>query len=284
MAHSVFEGNIGRNAVSDHIVTELTEAFLLETDRYASMPRIYEVIRCIGGVPLFAEDHIERLSESFRAKFGSDDLEQNRIMSDIRALILSEGIIDGNVKVVVTEEASFVFPSAFYYPPETTYARGVFVGITEWERSRPNVKMIVDQYKKTIADKLSSVGPMGSYFETLLKTEDGRITEGSRSNVFFVMDGELYTSPDDMILKGITRRYVLEAVETAGYKVRFECVRNTDIGRSVFAGFLSGTSIGVLPVAAVEDVEMDSASNEMILAIRNEYNKLVSKYLDQHNI
>jgi hypothetical protein len=28
-----------------------------------------------------------------------------------------------------------------------------------------------------------------------------------------------------------------------------------DIGRSVFAGFLSGTSIGVLPVAAVEDVE-----------------------------
>ena len=43
-------------------------------------------------------------------------------------------------------------------------------------------------------------------YEVLLVDRNGRITEGSRSNVFFVKGNKFYTGPSAMVLVGITRK------------------------------------------------------------------------------
>lgn len=242
MAHPIFDGNVGRTVIYDHELTELTGELVENTSGYSESQRIYEVIRCIGGIPLFVEDHLTRLKKSISAAMPNRDVDMDIIMSDISAMILSDGIVDGNIKVVITNDASFVFPNISYYPPESSYINGVYAGILNWKRERPNVKMISDEYKAAVADKLSSQGMIGSYFETLLANMDGWITEGSRSNVFFVSGSEILTAPDNLILKGITRKYVIEAIRSAGYGIRFECIKAEDIGSKVKSAFLSGTS------------------------------------------
>ncbi len=285
VAHPVFDGkieNTGRMVIYDHKLMGITDNLIRETENFGDGRIVYEVIRCIGGIPLFLEDHLDRLSSSFSAIRPGADPETEALKSDIRSLILSEGITDGNIKIVLCEGMSFVFPSAFYYPPETAYMSGVYIGLTEWERQSPNVKMIVDGYKKKVSDKLSSSGPKGSYFETLLVSSDGRVTEGSRSNVFFYDGNEILTAPDHVILKGITRKYVIEAITAAGHAIRYECCEASQIGKRYKSAFLSGTSIGVLPVSAVEDTILSSARDPAIKGIRREYEAIVSSYLESH--
>ena len=40
--------------------------------------------------------------------------------------------------------------------------------------------------------------------------KNNEITEGSRSNIFFLKDETLVTAPDNAVLNGITRKHILE--------------------------------------------------------------------------
>ena len=48
------------------------------------------------------------------------------------------------------------------------------------------------------------------------------------------------------------------------------------------AVFLTGTSIGVLPVSSVEGTTLPSARDETIARIRTEYDRIVSEYIRDH--
>ncbi len=52
---------------------------------------------------------------------------------------------------------------------------------------------------------------------------DGFITEGSRSNIFFVVNGALYTHPESgYILSGVTRKNIIRMAKESGIEVREE--------------------------------------------------------------
>ena len=54
---------------------------------------------------------------------------------------------------------------------------------------------------------------------------NGLITEGSHSNIFFVIDGTLFTHPEsNNILSGITRKNILRIAQESGIKIREEAV------------------------------------------------------------
>jgi branched-chain amino acid aminotransferase len=171
------------------------------------------------------------------------------------------------------------------YPAEETYWNGVAVGTMPWSRVKPGEKAVRPDYKKAVAEKLSRDGPYGRYYETLLVAADGRVTEGSRSNAFFLdrEAGVLRTAPDADVLLGVTRRHVIEAVRHSFVPIRFEAVTEAEVlaGRHA-AVFLSGTSIGVLPVSSVEGTRLESARDETVARIRSEYDRIVSEYIRTH--
>ncbi|MHB8962155.1 MAG: aminotransferase class IV [Saccharofermentanales bacterium] len=279
MANTILEGNIGRSIVLNHRYEALTETLGNSLDNLPENPRFYEVIRCIDGIPLFIEDHLGRLAASADGRFAMSKPDLDRIMEDITLLISETGLIDGNVRLVVTAGATVVFPSAFYYPPAEVYASGVHLGLLRWDRQNPNVKAVVAGYKTAVADKLASDGPRGRYFETLLYSDDGSVSEGSRSNAFFIAGGRVSTAPDHAVLKGVTRRYVLDAIRIAGCETVFEQVQVGDIGSVYRSAFISGTSIGVLPAASIEDIGLDSPADPVIARIREAYETIVSQYI-----
>jgi len=77
---------------------------------------------------------------------------------------------------------------------------------------------------------------------------NGLITEGSHSNIFFVIDGTLFTHPEsNNVLSGVTRKNVLRIAEESGIKIREEAVQENRI-RFVHEAFITNTSAEVTPV------------------------------------
>ena len=242
---------------------------------------VYEIIRIIAGVPLFLEDHYERMRISMRNIGYETDFTCSSLAGEIKRTIEANGQINCNVKImtIFAETGSHIllYISKSHYPEEELFENGVKAGLMQLERENPNIKLLNHAYRYAADKKIRE----GDYFEVLLCRDDGSITEGSKSNVFFVKGNRIYTAPDTYVLKGITRKYVMEACRIAGYEV-CETLTAVSLLKNMDGLFLSGTSIKVLPVAEVGELGFQSAKNPAIKAVREEYDKIIKKYIDGH--
>ena len=85
-------------------------------------------------------------------------------------------------------------------------------------------------------------------YETVLVNDRKEITEGSRSNIFFIdpMD-RVITPPLKDVLPGITRKYVIGICQSEAIEVIERPVVLNELNRFISC-FISGTSPKVLPV------------------------------------
>ena len=109
--------------------------------------------------------------------------------------------------------------------------------------------MINHKLRSSIYHKLILEGG----YEALLVNEENQITEGSRSNIFFLKGDTLTTAPDDKILNGITRKYILDICQDNKIKVKFMCVP-VDSLQDYDAVFMTGTSPMVLQFYCIGDI------------------------------
>ncbi|MDF2590756.1 MAG: branched-chain amino acid aminotransferase [Clostridia bacterium] len=247
-----------------------------------TQPSIYEVIRVIDGVPIFLEDHMERLQNSAASLESKIQNIMPRIASDIKKLIKINNYPEKNIKLLVFNLENEVpdYIMCFIkstYPSQEQYLHGISSVLFHAERSNPNAKIINNQLRETINLELKE----NNAYEALLVNNKGEITEGSRSNLFFVVHGKIYTSPAHDVLIGITRKYIIEAcsnlrLEIIEQPIPFSMLDYAD------GAFITGTSPKVLPIASVEERELDSANNQIVKDILAEYNNVLEKYILEH--
>lgn len=246
---------------------------------------IYEVIRIIEGIPLFSEKHIQRLNNSASFVNLDSSLSPGNIMKRIFLLVKITGLVNGNVKILLEPFANnwgtglhcYTYFIPHHYPTGIQYKEGVPVVLIRAERSNPNVKAVNQDMRSRIDTELKS----RSAYEALLVDTRGNITEGSRSNVFFVKNNQLFTSGNDSILPGITRDAILEICKTLHYQVIEEPVSEGDLNL-MDAVFITGTSPKVLPVNRIDDLVFDSASHPVVQNIITTYQELMDKYIESH--
>jgi branched-chain amino acid aminotransferase len=213
---------------------------------------VYEVLRMMSGVPLFFSDHMERLTYSV-VNHGRHMLTSiDSIATDIMLLRKNAGVKEANLKIVFNYKNEGNKYLAYFieatYPTHTQYREGVPVILFKAERVNPGVKVINHKLRSSICNQLIS----SNAYEALLVDNDGCITEGSRSNVFFVKGDILFTAPDEKVLGGITRKHVLDICFSNSIRVITECVNEARIAE-FDAVFLTGTSPMVLAVNAIGD-------------------------------
>lgn len=97
-------------------------------------------------------------------------------------------------------------------------------------------------------------------FEAIL-VRDGRVTEGSTSNVFAVIDGIIRTAPADrFILNGITRRLVIQAAQSLGLEVRQEAFTPEMLTTRATEVFITSTTNDLLPISYLDGQALPIAS------------------------
>jgi len=241
--------------------------------------QLYEVIRITDGIPVFLEDHLDRLYHSAQLT-GMERLPDSVSMAAmIKEFISSKNQLTGNIKLSFSFSDSASEPLCelnfipHYYPNQYEYTNGVKVGLLKAVRPTPHAKVqnsgIRDRANKAISDN--------SLFEVLLIDSEENITEGSRSNVFFIKNETLYSTPVENILQGITRLKVMQICENAGIQV-VESAIPADSLDQYEAAFLTGTSPKILAIASIENI-FYKTDLPLLIKLQELYDKLVDDYL-----
>ncbi|MGI6718762.1 MAG: dephospho-CoA kinase [Bacteroidales bacterium] len=219
---------------------------------------IYEVIRLVNGEPRFSKEHYERMVFSLKSKNIEDAniCSYENFYNNIKTLSSENGIYNNNVKIVADFKDTYFILIKSKYPTQEFYKKGADVSVVTLTREDPNVKQI----NRSFRDKADAIIEENNVFETLIVNKDGFITEGSRSNVFFIKNNVVYTAPDDLVLKGITRLKVIEAIKNINIPIVFQPIKVEDI-KNIDGAFLTGTSIDVLKINLIQGESYREADN-----------------------
>jgi branched-chain amino acid aminotransferase len=239
----------GRNFILNG---ELRPAGLIDMSFVYEGESIYEVLRMVNGSPLFFSDHMERLASSVKLQGKKHLADVTALKNDILKLTASDTKKESNLKIVFNYKNGSSNYLVYYiepnYPTSEQYRKGVKGILFFARRKNPESKVIYKELRSSINDKLFQEGA----YEALLVDENNLITEGSRSNIFFLKNNTLVTAPDNLILSGITRKYILEICREKGIKVEFACV-DADNYSEYETVFMTGTSPMVLPFFCIND-------------------------------
>ncbi|MFN2379203.1 MAG: aminotransferase class IV [Bacteroidales bacterium] len=257
---------------------ELRETALFDNLCIYEGVQVYEVIRVMDGVPLFFEDHALRLKESGRLIGHTSLAPAEDILADIRLLAESNGVLNGNVKVVFRYNGEgnhyLLYFIEAIYPDELLYREGVKTILFRAERRNPAIKLFNYRLRSSVLDTLLARGA----YEAFLVNRNNCITEGSRSNVFFIMDNHLVTADDMHVLGGITRKKVVDICVSEGIEIKYHCME-IDRLLSAEAVFLTGTSPQVLPVKSIDEIDFP-VNNEITATIIRQYSSMVREYIE----
>jgi branched-chain amino acid aminotransferase len=169
-----------------------------------------------------------------------------------------------------------LFPVKSFYPPKDYYENGIKTVLMHVERENPNAKVINTE----LSAKVDNLRETTDIFEGLLVDSEGRITEGSRSNVFFIMGDRLLTPKSSHVLLGITRQKLLAATEELD--IAFEEAEIKASETHLYdACFITGTSIGLLPVAQIDDQKINSPGNPLLKKLQEGYDRIVQTSLEK---
>ena len=256
----------------------------------------YEALRIRSGILYYPEFHEERLLRSAAILGIQHAIQPGTLVQALYQLAEANGIADCNVKVLLfgrdgrnADWFAFLLPPL--YPPEHSSTVGVRCTLFHGERPFPAAKSL-GVLVSTLAFRQAKAR---ACWDALLVNRHGEITEGTRTNLFYVdatgssdddtdVSGSsrlspslcaVYTPPADVALEGITRRTLLAALAAAGIPA-FERPLNVQEAISGrFTLMLTSTSTGVVPIHSL----LDPDSRVHRLQIHPAFNSIRQAYL-----
>ena len=257
---------------------------------YASA--VYEGIRCNNGVLFYPKLHIERLKQSMNLLGLSLEYDLDQLIPQLSELItvnkfqeLAEVYIRvivwcGNNKMTVNNLGVDIHIAAFAWPrprPDPTPRR---LSIGKWQRFDPNSFPIHAKSAGLYTSSALNIvqAQKQGFNDALMLDSRGYISEATSSHFFALIDGKLHTPTTFSCIEGITRKMVIEKIAPQlGLKLYERDIGLRELSAAE-ACFLTGTAVGILPVASVTTQEQEYLflNQRFALDILDEYLRLKS--------
>lgn len=236
----------------------------------------YEVFVVVDGVVMFFEEHMARMENTAKKLGVVLARTRDQVEEDLYKVIEKNSIENSLLKLLVYEDDYLAYEFYDRQVSEEDLEEGVEVSIFDYERKDPNLKILRHEFKREVAKFMLDT----ETFEALLRTEDGELLEGSRTNLYFTKDGKVITAPEDRVLRGITRSRLEKIFKRLDIDLEERVIRDIDLV-DVDGAFLSGTTVGVLPIKAIESIDFDVKNNELIKKIVKGYKDLQREYIEE---
>ncbi len=253
-----------------------------ETLEKRAIPKnaVYEVMKMVQAKPLFFEDHMERFMNSIKKSGYAMTLSNEEILTEMILLTRVNLNKNTNIQIVYipvenTDDYDFIvcFTDGLSATDEQKN-QGVGVETVVIERHNPAVKTVGSSYK----GQIKTQSKYEDTFEILLVNKEGYITEGSRSNVFFVKNEKVITTPAQNVLLGVTRKYILELCEKNQIEVEYRDISEEEVFE-MDGAFLTGTTVDVTPIIKVNNKSFGEIDKK-IITLKNQYEELMREYLE----
>lgn len=252
---------------------------------------IFETLRCYQGKPAFLARHLKRLKKNCEQLAIPCSTSEPEWLAIIAQLLQANQIKEAVCRMTLsTEGASFgvdrpknpkVNLSIFCRPP--TLNPNLFkVGVKVLAQTT-----LVNDSPRTANIKSTSYltkmlaraeAAKAQAYETLLKNIKGFWVEGSRTNLFIVLNKTVLTAPlEDGILAGITREVLLEILKEKEILHREDHITDAML-KNAEEIFLTGSTSEVMPVNEVIGIWKKPISKESLtFQLQSEYrNRLMT--------
>lgn len=251
---------------------------------------VYEVVRWYGSFFFDMEGHLARLKRSLHElNIKWDDEDSFPLIAG--ELIKLNKLEDKPALVYfqVTRGAAprtHTFPS----PPVKPTTYGFARTFTPESAGKENgIKVILKDDIRWARCDIKSIAllPNTMCFEEAIQkgsgecifVKNGFITEGSHSNIFFVIGSILRTHPESpSILSGITRRNALRAAREAGIIAEEKAVSENEIPLASEA-FITNTSAELTPVTSINGIVIgDGKPGVVTMKLQKLFQEIVKSY------
>ena len=223
-------------------------ASAIQSPRPDACAGVFKTILVFEDRPIELEAHLRRLAASVRALYDQDPPEgvRDQVLAGCRGGWLGRlrltvqpdraGELHSSI-VVAAFDPNNVFPTG----PFATALQSFFVdrgyGAHKWAD------------REMLVRAEANAGPGAA---PLLVEEDGTVLEGSRANVFAIVEQAIVTPPlDGEILPGVARAGVIEVAEELGFELREERLELDQLRRADEA-FMTNALRGVEPVRELD--------------------------------
>lgn len=257
-------------------VCKLAEAKISLEDRgFLLGDGVYELIRIYNRIPYFMSEHLERLQKSAAAVNIDLPYSTGEIVESSKQLIRKSDLVEGYLYLQLTRgsaQRDHLAPSGII-PTMVMYVRELAPLPPIDEINPVNCITLPDERWLNCHIKSISLLPnilarqaaaSAGAVEAIFYRPEGIVTEGTRSNVFAVIENKVFTHPEsNLILSGITRRITINILADISIPCFEKPFTTADLGRASEV-WLTSTTMEVNPVAAIDGHPVDVNSPGLI--------------------
>ena len=234
---------------------------------------VYEVVRLVNSKIIDFDANYIRLQNSLKIIGFECPFSKEKLEKEIENLATLNDVSCGNTKLLFFERENklsyMIFFIQHYYPNEDEVRNGVKCSFMDAVRPNPNAKII----NNDLRGRANNLIKEKQVFEMILINDNGFITEGSRSNLFFIKDNSITTCPNELVLRGTVRKRLIKLCQINKIAVNYQLI-SKDEAKDYDAAFLTGTSLNILPINSIDDFSFD-CNNSLLRFLQEEYLKLI---------
>lgn len=249
---------------NDQIVDREAVKIDIEDRGYQYGDGIYEVIRIYNGRCFMLGEHMTRLESSAQKIKLTLPYTISQLTENLKLLVKTEGITEGEIYLQITRgiasPRNHEFPSAGAVKGVVTANVIPFERPQEMQHAGLSATVLPDE--RWLHCDIKSLSLLGNLlaldqaieagFDDALLQRDGCFTEASASNLWFVIDGIVYTHPDGrLVLPGITKMKVLQLCQQLEIPYREEPVPVEALNNAQEC-FLTNSVWEIVPIVKVD--------------------------------
>lgn len=225
---------------------------------------VFEAIKVVSGLPFALDLHLERLQTS-AAGLGLPPVDLEHVHTGVDAVLGAEHLALGRIRITVTGGPAPLGSGRGDHPPTVAVvaapmgpaAATTSIVTVPWRRNEHGALagLKTTSYAENVV-ALAEAQRQGAT-EAVFANLAGHLCEGTGSNVFYVVGGELRTPTlASGCLAGVTRRLILEWCGEDGVPV-VETDEPIEIAEQAEEVFLASTTRDVQPVVRWGDRTLD---------------------------
>ncbi|MBL7013586.1 MAG: aminotransferase class IV family protein [Candidatus Marinimicrobia bacterium] len=203
---------------------------------------LYETFRTLDFKPVFLQAHLNRLFKSAQKINLNISYSQSSILEMLLKVIHDFPDPNQRVRILAVPNKLILYTS--HLNLDSIIYDGVSVMTVKAFRDNPELK--TTQYHACL-NAWKTANDAGC-FEAILMDEDGLLFEGSRSNLFWVINGIIFTRKGD-VLPGITRQTI---INQSPFPIDYGLLNISEI-RNIDECFLTNSGSGIIPVRQIND-------------------------------
>ncbi len=231
---------------------------------------VFDFLRVKEHQPLFLQQHIDRLYRSLAHMRLQLSHSKEELIAIIHSLIHQNQLPHSGIRITVTGGASpdgytpvephlIIVQQPITAPPDTILTSPYALVTHAYRRQLPEVKTTDYLMAIWLQPWVKEQGA-----QDVLYHSDGYVSECPRSNFFIITQDNILVTPNEGMLKGVTRANILSVAKEI-MQVEERPVHLDDI-RSAKEAFVSSSTKRIIPVSVVDQIHFGTYTEQSFSA------------------